>query len=331
MPETQYRKRRAHRIENELVAVTVTAEGGHIAEIVHKETGVNPLWSPPWESIEPSAYNRDQHPEYGADAESGLLAGILGHNLCLDLFGPPSPEEAAAGVTVHGEASVAAYEVESTESTLTARCRMPVAQLAFERTIRLKPNDVFVNIEETVENLSALDRPIAWTQHVTLGPPFLEKGKTLFRVPATKSRTLEGRDFDWPMLPSADAPREDLQIFTNAERSGKFTTHLLDRTHDQAFFLAWSPSTKVLLGYQWRRSDFPWIGIWEENYSRTNPPWNGRTLTRGMEFGASPMPEPRRQMVDRHTLFGERTYRWVPARSGVTVNYKAFIRTAESI
>src|SRR4051794_37100887 len=170
MPEIRLGDRRAHTIENDLLQVTVSVEGGHIASILHKATGVNPLWTPPWQSIEPSTYDRDRHPEYGADAESRLLSGILGHNLCLDLFGAPSAEEATAGMTVHGEASVVPYEVTSTGNELTARCRMPVAQLGFERTIRLKPGDSQIAISETVENLSPLDRPIAWTQHVTLGP-----------------------------------------------------------------------------------------------------------------------------------------------------------------
>lgn len=46
------------------------------------------------------------HPAYGADAESRLLSGLHGHNLCLDLFGPPSKEEEAVGMLVHGEAGM---------------------------------------------------------------------------------------------------------------------------------------------------------------------------------------------------------------------------------
>ena len=111
MPETSYHGRRASFIENERLRVTVTHEGGHIAEILDKATGVNPLWIPPWPSIEPSTYDLAKHPEYGNDSESKLLAGIMGHNLCLDIFGEPSAEEAAAGMTVHGEGSVARYDV----------------------------------------------------------------------------------------------------------------------------------------------------------------------------------------------------------------------------
>src|SRR5579884_701363 len=147
MGEIQYRNRRAWQIEDEDTRVTVTVEGGHIAEILHKPTGVNPLWTPPWPSIEPSSYDRAKHPEYGADAESRLLSGIMGHNLCLDLFGPPSPEEEVAGMTVHGEASIVPWEIGTAGTEMTCRCRMPVAQLAVERRIRLGAAGVLQNEE----------------------------------------------------------------------------------------------------------------------------------------------------------------------------------------
>ena len=68
--ETNFRGRRASSTENDQLRVTVLHEGGHIAEILDKATGVNPLWIPPWTSIEPSSYDRARHPEYGNDAES---------------------------------------------------------------------------------------------------------------------------------------------------------------------------------------------------------------------------------------------------------------------
>src|SRR5713101_477854 len=160
---TQFHGRRASSIENDRLRVTVLHEGGHIAEILDKATGVNPLWIPPWPSIEPSTYDAARHPEYGHDSESKLLAGIMGHNLCLDIFGGPSPEEAAAGMTVHGEASILPYKIAVEDRELRAACFMPTAQLQFERQVRLDGERLLIS--ETVHNLSALDRPIAWTQH----------------------------------------------------------------------------------------------------------------------------------------------------------------------
>lgn len=330
MGETTYRNRRAYQIENDDVRATVLREGGHIAEILHKGTGVNPLWSPPWPSIEPSTYDRAKHPEYGGDAESKLLSGIMGHNLCLDLFGSPSQEEAAAGMTVHGEASVATYEIEASGQELTQRCELPQAGLRFDRKIKL--HGARLEISERVTNNSALDRPIAWTQHVTLGPPFIERGVTELRAPGTKSYSLDtGTEFFWPMAPSKGGGQQDLRVYTSAPVSGGFTTHLMDPHRERAFFMAFSPKSKVLLGYVWKRSDFPWLGIWEENHSRKQPPWNGETVTRGLEFGASPIPESRRKMIDRNNLFGVPAYRWAPGKTPIEVRYYAFVTTADAM
>jgi hypothetical protein len=50
-----------------------------------------------------------------------------------------------------------------------------------------------------------------------------------------------------------------------------------------------------------------------------------------MEFGASPVPESRRNMIDRQSMFGVPGYRWLPAKSKAQVEYWAFITSADSI
>lgn len=341
MPEATYRGRRACVLENGDLRVTLLEEGGHVAEIADRRSGINPLWTPPWPSIEPSAYDPAHHPDYGLDAEGKLLAGIMGHNLCLDIFGGPSPEEAAAGLTVHGEAPVARYDVTASNGEVILRAGFPESRLAFERRLRLAGR--VVEFVETVENLAGTDRPAAWTQHVTLGPPFLEKGLTQFRATATRSKVFESdftdgkgdlkvaAEFDWPHAPCNDGTLCDLRLFTSAAVSGAFTTHRMDPTREHACFVAFSPRLKLAFGYVWRQADFPWLGIWDENGSREKPPWSGRTLVRGMEFGASPMPETRRRMVERGSLFGTPAFRWIPARSRVTVEYRAALAPAARI
>jgi len=337
---TTYNSRRAAAIENRYLRMTVLQEGGHIAGILDKETGINPLWAPPWRSSEPSKFGPEVYGEYGNGVESQLLAGIMGHNLCLDIFGGPSAEEFAAGLGVHGEGPVAPYEIEERAEGLTMRAHFPLTQLAFERRIELRDRNVWIH--ESVENLTAFDRPIGWTQHVTLGPPFLEKGVTQFRASATRSKVLEvefgagdrlrtAAEFDWPHAPLRDGGTDDLRLLTGAPSSCAFSTHLMDPAREQAFFAAYSPSSRLVFGYVWKQSDFPWMGIWEENYSRTHVPWNGQTLTRGMEFGVSPMAESRRQMVDRGSLFGVPAYRWLPAKSRIEVEYTVVTAHADAI
>ena len=339
MTATKYRGRRAASIENAHLRVTVLQEGGHIAEIFDKAAGVNPLWTPPWPTIEPSEYGPAYVDTYGSGSDARLLAGIMGHNLCLDIFGPPTDEEAKAGLTAHGEGSVGPYELMASGETLAARARFPIAGLEFERRITLRERIVF--IRETLTNVTATDRPIGWTQHVTLGPPFLERGTTQFRSSATRSKVFEspfgaddylepGAEFDWPMAPATNGRPADLRVFGDRQRSSAYTTHLMNGS-DTAFFVAFSPSFELALAYVWKASDFPWMGIWEENHSRMNPPWSGRTLTRAMEFGVSPMPETREAMVQRERLFGVPTFRRIASKESIAVEYCVLLQRAKVI
>lgn len=327
-------------IENDDLRVTVLQEGGHIAEIFDKETGVNPLWIPPWPSIEPSCYDVSQYPEFGHGSDAKLLAGIMGHNSCLDVFGEPSAEEAAAGLTVHGEIAVAPYEIHESNGTLLSSAHLPLAQLHFERSIELRNRSL--RICETVENLTAFDRPIGWTQHVSLGPPFLAKGATQFRASVTRSKVFEtdfgadmhlqhGAEFNWPMAPRSEGGFTDLRVMSDENSSSEYTVHMGDPQGEDIFFVAFAPAMRLAFGYIWKWEDFPWLGIWQENFSRKNSPWNGHTLALGMEFGVSPMPESRREMVDRGRLFGLPTYRWITAKDRLEAEYFVVTRSAESI
>ena len=49
-------------------------------------------------------------------------------------------------------------------------------------------------------------------------------------------------------------------------------------TAEAVGWTAWSPTSKLAFSYVWKPEDFPWLGIWEENRSRHNAPWNGKTV-----------------------------------------------------
>jgi hypothetical protein len=328
---TTYRGRRAATIDNGTLRVKVLEEGGHIAEIRDVASGMNPLWTPDWPSIEPSTYDAAGDTIYGGGAESSLLAGIMGHNLCLDIFGGPSADEAAAGLPVHGEAGIAPIAMHTV---------LPSAQLRIERRIELDGHTV--RVRESVENLTATDRPVGWTEHVTIGPPFLENGVTELHVPADRSLVypvpfgpydylVPGAEFTWPHAPAAGGGTVDLRRYPSASSSSAFTTHRLDPQREHACFITFSKTAGLAFGYVWRTADFPWLGLWEENRSRPGAPWNGRTRTWGLEFGVSPLPESRQQMIERGRTFGTPGFRWLPARRRVDVEYRAILRPAAAM
>jgi len=297
MKPVDYLGRRAYQWENEELRVTVMAEGGHIAEIFHKRKGLNPLWTTPWKSIEPSTYSPAKHPEYGTGPEAKLLSGIQGHNWCVDFFGPPSEEEARAGYTVHGEASIVPYDAE-------LRAHLPLSQLRVKREMRLDGNRI--HFTEEVENLLAFDRHIAWQEHVTLGPPFVERGATVLEAGILRSAKLNEGEFEW----------KDRR-YPSSLMSADYHAHLLT----VGAVKVTNPKLGLRIGYEWNLQDFPWLGIWEENCERTFPPWNGRTITWGIEFGASPYPEYRFRRATRGLMWGAPTAVWLPAKSTRKIAY----------
>lgn len=337
---TSFVGREAVSVENDALRVTVLRGGGHVAEVFDKAAGVSPLWVPQWGSVEPSAYEAGRHPGFGTGADARLLAGIMGHSLCLDLFGGPSAEEASAGMGVHGEGSVLSYDIAESVGGVVASVEMPLAEMRFTRRVELWGRGV--RMRETVENLASFDRPIAWTQHVTLGPPFLDPATTVFRASMTRGMVAEtdpgengylqgGMPFVWPMVPRCGGGSADLRQMKRTAPASGYTALLADPGREDAFFVAFSPEHRLSFGCVWRRGEFPWMGIWEENCSRQGSPWDGREVTRGMEFGVSPFPETRREMVERGRLFGEATFRWLPARGRLEAEYWMVTGTSDEV
>ena len=130
-------KRKLWAFENRSLRILVSPGGGHIAAL-HLKNGhprakslPNPLWTPPWKSIEPGAYKAGKHDRiYGGAPEGRLLASILGHNLALDSFGTPSAAEIRAGGLTHGEAGVAIWKpAGKRRGSVSFSAKLPGAQL----------------------------------------------------------------------------------------------------------------------------------------------------------------------------------------------------------
>jgi hypothetical protein len=317
--------------------VSVLEGGGHICDLnLNACSGVNPLWRPPWATIDPFKYTRAKHARtYGEPPDGRLLAGIAGHSLSFDHFGPPSPEEATAGLTTHGEAPALKWDVQkyakSPKPYLQYGLTLPEARIRFSRKLTLDPRNPVIYCEEEAVNLSPYDRPISWNEHVTFGPPFLEAGVTWFDMPATRAKVCPASysprfslqpdaEFTWPNAPTKERRQINLRT-TPTRRFGHYTAQLVNPELEIAFIAACNPRLKLLVVYAFQRADFPWVGNWEERYNRTAAPWRGKTFCRGLEFSTTPFAIPRRQTIEQGPLFGEPTYRWLPAKSKAQVRF----------
>jgi hypothetical protein len=334
-----YHGRRAWTLQNDRIMVIVTPGGGHIASLTLRTgpgANINPLWLPPWPSVEPGAW-ASSGGRYGDRPGAQLVSAILGHNICLDFFGAPSDAETKAGIPVHGEAPCVNWtSSQRSADTLVYGATLPIAQMKVTRTIRLTPGSSALWITETVENLSALDRPFGWNQHVTLGPPFLEAGASHYDMDAGWStvdpkefskgqRLKQGAEFEWPNAPGANGDSIDLRDYPTQAKNSDFTASVMDPTRQWVYFTCVNPRKHLLIGYLWPRKVWPWAANWEENRFRTGKPWTGKGVARGIEFGTTPFAYSRRDAVTLGKVHDTPTYRWISAHEKQTVSYGAFL------
>ncbi len=277
---------------------------------------LNPLWDP-------------QRIAAGRPHPFGRTSGI-GHFVCVDGFGPVSQEERSAGLPMHGEAHRQTYEIrEHTATTLTLAAKLPLVHESFTRTYRLNDGENVICVDSELENLLAFDRPVHWAEHATIGAPFLERGATVVDMPAARARTrpwtagsqpphrLEsGRDFVWPMAPGLHGDLIDLRA-AGPEASGDHTACLMDHSRPLAWITFLHPARRLLLGYLFRREEFPWVQNWEY-YPADDQ------LARGLEFSTMPFDVPRREAIQTNSMFDTPTYRWLPARSTIATRFLLF-------
>ncbi|MGH9452031.1 MAG: hypothetical protein ACRD11_16090 [Terriglobia bacterium] len=344
--KTSWQGRAAFALQNDLIRLVSLTSGGHIAEFrFHKSSGLptlNPLWTPPWKTIDHERYNEQRHAtRYGAAATGKLICGIAGHNICLDYFGVPSAEEAARGLAIHGEAPNSRWRKEESISTrqrsqLSISVRLPVAGLRFNRQITVRRGESVAYFKETVTNEQSADHFFHWTQHVTLGPPFLNPKDSRIAISAARGRTFphgyEGfellrssRDFRWPEAPGTRRKKVDLTRPFSHRGLGFIATVLMDPRRDRQFIAAINHRHGLVVGYCFSRVDFPWAAIWEENCARSDAPWSKRCQARGLEFGSTPFPVGRREAFANGPLFGAPHFTVVPARGQKTVRYLSFL------
>ena len=294
------------RLDNGHMRVTLLPNGARISSAIlaDDKTGLNPLWDP--------------GPKHTAPG--------IGHFVCLDGFGSPSAEERAAGFPGHGEAVRTPFEVQSQSAeSLVLSTTLPLAQERVTRTFRLPKGGNALWVRTKVESLLAIDRPIAWAEHATIGSPFLEPRVTVVDVSGTRSQTrpytekgrrrlASNREFTWPNAPLADGGSVDIRSVPGSPNSGDHTTTVVAGAGEWAFASAIHTTKNLMVAWIWKSAEFPWLQNWE-SYPSTG------ILARGLEFSTQPFDVPRRQVVEMHRLLDTPTFRWLPAKSAIDTEF----------
>jgi len=319
---TDFDGRPAVVLRNDRIELTVLTRGATLANLILRDDAekLSPYW------------NTDRALKPNGPLPSPR-AGSVGHFLCLDGFGAPSEEEAAAGIPFHGEASKQQFEtVSGTVSTIRLKARLPLAQEDITRTITLLDGENVVYVNTEVENLLAIDHPISWAEHATTGPPFLAPGQTIIDLPATKCRVRPekagstgklayGKDFVWPMGPLTKGGTVNLTTVPANETSLDLASCIIDPARTYGSVTVLRPDKHMIFGYVFRRDEFPWLMSWM-NYS------GDARAARGFEFSTQPFDISHRETVDAHEMFDTPTYKWLPAKAKLHASFLLFYSKA---
>jgi hypothetical protein len=321
--DTVFEDRPALVLSNDKVSLTVITEGGAMAQILlaDDKDKINPIWNPYWIA-----------------RQAGLsrpTSFFRGHFVCLDGFGPASAEERAAGLPFHGEASMLPWVLQSHEKkggTLSAAfsVALPLAHETLARTYHVVDGENIIWVDSAVTSLLSFDRPVFWGEHATISAPFLEPGKVAVDMAVTRSKTKmvpaqanpprqlrSYVDFTWPMAPTIEGPPFDLRTAPMKLNTTEHVTTLVDPSRRLGFATALHPEKRLLIGWVFRREEFPWVQTWLSN------PGPNR-MTRGLEFATQPFDLPRAEVLRSGPLFDTPVFRILPAKSTITASFLMF-------
>lgn len=336
-----WKGRRAYRLTNGLIELTVLLGGGHIADFRACGSPCNVLFESPWSTIEPCEYSPELHSgEYGEGPVGRFLASFTGHALVLGYFGMPNPEETARGLPLHGEAACAEWQVllsaaDDARAYLLLEASLPEYQLRVKRTLSLLAGASSTLVEEQVTNFGQADVDYQWVEHATFGEPFFAREEAQLFISAKQGRTwpegYEGKallisdsNFDWPWAQAPSGGRVDLSRAFLRSGTGCVAALLTETERPHGFVAVHNQRLKTVAGHFFDSRRFPWIALWEENCARQYAPWNGKTHARGVEFGTSPMPTGLQKARLAKTLFHTPVFATLPAGETVTTSYQLF-------
>ncbi len=313
-------------LENGVLELKILPTGGPFVDFVLKADPdkLSPLWAPLR-----AAKEAGQEPQFGSS---------VGHFVCVDGFGGVSEEEQAAGLQNHGEAhrlpwTTVSEAKDGSTTTLVQSVDLPIVEETLQRTVRMVDGENVVYVNSDLTSHLGFDRPINWAEHATIGSPFLEPGVTVVDMSANRAltrpykdpgsperrhRITSGEEFVWPMAPTVEGGKVDLRAAPVELGSGDHTGHLMNVGGPKAWVTADHPGKRLLLGYIYNTTQFPWMQTWE-NYPKEG------MLARGMEFGTQPFDLPRRTVVSDGKLFDTPLYQWLPAKSKFSVDYMMFL------
>lgn len=300
-------------LRNPAATLSVDLAGGAIRDFhLGPADGLNPL---------SFSFEREDMPLNNRNG-----APYRGHFVCLGRWGEPSEGERKAGMPNHGQAANLQWEAlpGSDQRSLAMEVNCPLEGLHLKRQLELDSQSAVFAVEETVTNIAPLGRLYNLVQHPTLAAPFLDE-EVRISCNATagfnqfEDDTPQADPLQWPngRYKALGLSRLDLRQLSQPCTS--VFSFQVDPQQTIGWITAWSPSDRLLIGYVWNRTAYPWIHLWQD--------WDkDRLRYLGIEFGTAAFHQPFPQLLESGLrLFGEKTTAYLDAGARESRRYLGFL------
>ncbi|NTS42571.1 hypothetical protein HRG84_16845 [Flavisolibacter sp. BT320] len=293
-------------LQNKACTATYTTKGGALVDFRLQPGGVNPL---PF-----------RHKEKSKGAKEVCFNG---HFVCLGNWGDPSPGEAARGHVKHGDFNRLEWLSSNKEQQALLSAYSPLEGLYVERKVELDATEPVLLVSETIQNMHSVGRLYNLVQHPTIAAPFLDAATIV------DCNAANGFDYAFPNLnetvfsswPAAKTIDGEVMNLSTPDRAySSVFSFLVNPADEWGWVTANSPSAQTLLGYVWKRSDYPWIAHWLH--------FEGENLRyRGLEFGTTGVHQPIQSIWEKGlvNLLGERTCQFIDTGEAHQRSYLAFL------
>lgn len=294
-------------MENKNVLLQINLHGGAYFDFHFKTSPMNPLNFRSGNPLEPA---------------------FKGHFLCFDRWGPPSNGEKNHGFNLHGEINTQTWDLlDSTkkEDCITKslmRASLPMAGLQLTRKVQLADVDPVFLVTEEIKNLNKNGRMFNIVQHVTLAAPFLNRS-TIFDNNTEKgfenkedgSLNQEEPILNWPFA-DHNGKKVDFRHFTN--EWPRVSSFVYNQHDTYGWTTACNPKEKLMIGYIWKISQYPWINYWRSMS-------NGVPIAFGMEFGTTGLHEPFPILAKKGKIFDRNIFEFIDADELINKSFICFL------
>ena len=288
----KYRGLKTVILENKNIRVLIISDkGADISSFVYKPTDTEFMFKTPWGIRNPKL----TVPSTGDAASVWLDYYEGGWQTIIPHGGYPS-EYFGADFGIHGDVNNIPWDakiITDTPEICTIEFRGRSIRSPFEicRTITLRAEDSFLEIDQKVTNFAEEDLDIVWLEHIAIGGNFLSEKCTL-TLPKCKilthpndvdksSKLKPSYSGEWPMVDLKDGTKTDFRKIPGKS----------DRSLDMAYFTELSEGWYVVKnndlniswGVEFPEELFKYVWYWRNFGGGYGYPWYGRCYNAGLE------------------------------------------------